>query len=159
MKYWLPLLLFTPLSAWADDTDLDGFRSCALSEEAPTTATVYHHCAAQMVASCGASKTAAEATACIDAAGQRLERRRLVEFDALIAEDPAPTWLPEGGVATVGALIELSVNNGKGSCLLVADRDEKNGVAVGQRAVNGAFCNLVVEGDAYGLLVNMGRQG
>jgi len=159
MRVWPFLLMLTPFAVMADDTDLDAFRACALAEEAPTTATVYHHCAAQLVAPCGASKTASEAAACIDKARIRVERRRLAEFDALIAQDPAPDWLPEGGVKTVGAAIELSVNNGKGSCMLVADRDKKDGVAVGQRAVNGAFCNLVVEGDAYGLLVNMGRQG
>ncbi len=151
-------LMLAPFTALADDADLDAFRACALMEEAPTTATVYHHCAAQLVGPCGASKTAAEAVACIDGARQRIERRRLAEFDALIARVPAPDRMPEGGVSTVGAMIDLAVNNGKGSCLLVADRDEKNGVAVGQRAVNGAFCNLVVEGDAYGLLVNMDRQ-
>ena len=159
MRLWLALITLAPFTALADDADLDAFRACALAEEAPDTATVYHHCAAQLVAPCAASKTAAEAAACIDTARQRVERRRLAEFDALIAEDPAPDWLPEGGVETVGAAIELSVNNGKGSCLLVADRDKTDGVAVGQRAVNGAFCNLVVEGDAYGLLINMGRQG
>lgn len=159
MRLWLALILLTPFAAMADDADLDAFRACALAEKAPTTATVYHHCAAQLVAPCGASKTAAEAAACIDLARQRIERRRLDAFDALIAEDPAPDWLPEGGAKTVGAAIDLSVNNGKGSCMLVADRDKKDGVAVGQRAVNGAFCNLVVEGDAYGLLVNMERQG
>lgn len=159
MRFWPVLILLTPFAAMADDADLDAFRACALAEEAPTTATVYHHCAAQLVAPCGASKTAAEAVSCIDTARQRVEQRRLAEFDALIAQDPAPDWLPEGGVATVGAAIDLSVNNGKGSCLLVADRDKNNGVAVGQRAVNGVFCNLVVEGDAYGLLINMERQG
>lgn len=159
MRLWPVLILLTPFAAMADDADLDAFRTCVLAEEAPTTATVYHHCAAQLAAPCGASKTAAEAASCIDAVRQRVERRRLAEFDALIAQDPSPDWLPEGGVETVGAAIELSVNNGKGSCVLVADRDKNNGVAVGQRAVNGAFCNLVVEGDAYGLLVNMERQG
>ena len=159
MKLWPLLLALTPFAALADDADLDAFRACALAEEAPTTATVYHHCAAAFAAPCGASKTAAEAASCIDAARQRVERRRLAEFDALIAQDPAPDWLPEGGVATVGEMIDQSLNNGKGSCLLVADRDKQNGVAVGQRAVNGAFCNLVVEGDAYGLLVNAGRKG
>ena len=158
MRYWLALLLLFPITAMADDADLDAFRACALAEEAPNTATVYHHCAAQLVAPCGASSTAAEAAACIDAARQRVEKRRLAEFDALIAQDPAPDWLPEGGVDTVGAAIDLSVNNGKGSCLLVADRDKNEGVAVGQRAVNAAFCNLVVQGDASGLLVNMERQ-
>ena len=158
MKFWPLLLCLTPFAALADDADLDAFRTCAFAEDAPTTATVYHHCAAKLVAPCASSKTAAEAVACIDTARKRVERRRLVAFDALIVQDPAPAWLPEGGVATIGAAIELSVNNGKGSCLLVADRDEQNGVAVGQRAVNGAFCNLVVAGDAYGMLVNMERQ-
>ncbi len=158
MKLWLALLMLAPFAVMADDADLDAFRTCALKEATPTTATVYHHCAAQLVAPCGASQTAGEAVACIDGSRQRVERRRLAEFDALIAENPAPDWLPEGGVATVGALIDLAVNNGKGSCLLVADRDKNNGVAIGQRAVNGAFCNLVVEGDAYGLLINMERQ-
>ena len=157
MKYWLIFVALTPFAALADDADLDAFRACALAEEAPTTATVYHHCAARLAAPCGASKTAADASACIDGYRQQLEQRRLAEFDALIAQDPPPDWLPEGGVATVGALIDQSLNNGKGSCLLVADRDKQTGVAVGQRAVNGAFCNLVVEGDAYGLLVNAGR--
>lgn len=146
-----------PFAAMSDDADLDAFRDCALAEEAPTTATVYHHCAAQLVAPCGASKTASEAVACIDESRQRVERRRLAHFDALIAQDPAPDWLPEGGVATVDAMIDHSLNNGKGSCLLVADRDKQTGVAVGQRAVNDAFCKLVVEGDAYGLLLNAGR--
>lgn len=159
MRLWPALIILAPFAALADDADLYAFRACALAEEAPDTATVYHHCAAQLVAPCGASKTAAEAAACIDIARQRVERRRLAEFDALIAKDPAPDWLPEGGVETVGAAIDLSVNNGKGSCLLVADRDKTDGVAVGQRAVNSAFCNLVVEGDAYGLLINMERQG
>lgn len=155
----IALILLAPFAAMADDADLDAFRSCVLAEEAPTTATVYHHCAAQLVAPCGTSKTASEAAACIDLARQRVEQRRLAELDALIAEHPAPDWLPEGGLETVGAAMDLSVNNGKGSCMLVADRDKTDGVAVGQRAVNSAFCNLVVEGDAYGLLVNMGRQG
>ncbi len=159
MRLWLALIILAPFAAMADDADLDAFRTCALAEEAPTTATVYHHCAAQLVAPCGASKTAAEAVSCIDIARQRVERRRLAEFDALIVQDPAPDWLPEGGVSTVGAAIDLSVNNGKGSCLLVLDRDKNDGVAVGQRAVNGAFCNLLVESDAYGLLINMERQG
>lgn len=159
MKSWSVIFLLAPFAAFAGDADLDAFRACALAEEAPNTATVYHHCAARLVAPCGSSSTAAEAAACIDTARQRVEKRRLAEFDALIAQDPAPDWLPEGGVKTVGAAIDLSLNNGKGSCLLVADRDKSDGVAVGQRAVNGAFCNLVVEGDAYGLLINMGRQG
>ena len=159
MKYWLVPLLLTPFAALAEDADLDAFRACALSEETPTMNTVYHHCASELVASCGASKTAAEAVTCIDTARQRVETRRLAEFETLTAQDPAPDWLPEGGVTAVGEAIDLSVYNGKGSCLLVADRDEKNGIAVGQRAVNDAFCRLVVEGDAYGLQVNMGRQG
>ena len=146
-------------AALADDADLDAFRACALAEAAPTTATVYHHCAAQLAAPCGASKTAAEAVACIDETRQRMERRRLAEFDALITEDPAPDWLPDGGVATVGAMIDQSINNGRGSCALVADRDRQSGVAVGQLAVNAAFCGLMIEGDAYGLLVNAGRKG
>lgn len=159
MKLSPLLLTLAPFAALADDAGLEAFRACALAEKAPTTATVYHQCAARLVASCGAAKTAAEAASCIDSARQQLERRRLAEFDALIGADPAPDWLPDGGVATVGAMIDRSVNNGKGSCLLVADRDKRNGVGVGQRAVNGAFCSLVVEGDAYGLLVNAGRKG
>lgn len=159
MKLWPALIILAPFAVMADDADLDAFRACALAEETPNMASVYHHCAAQFAAHCGSSSTAAAAAACIDVARQRVEKRRLAEFDALIAKDSAPVWLPEGGVETLGAAIDLSVNNGKGSCLLVADRDKSGGVAVGQRAVNGAFCNLVVEGDAYGLLINMERQG
>ena len=124
--------------------DYQAFRACVEAvEDAAVTAT-FHHCAAEIAAPCGASATAKEAAACIDAKRVGIE----AEIDAQIARLAAA----EGDRETeVRSALDANRAAGVASCAVVAQRDASSGVAIGQRAVNGAFCQLVVSGDVLGL--------
>ena len=123
--------------------DYDEFRACVEAVEGAAVTATFHHCTHAIAAPCGASKTAKEAAACMD--GERAEME--AEIEAQIAVLAAKTGDAPDEVR--GAL-EGNRSAGEASCAIMAQRDAAAGVAVGQRAVNGAFCGMIVTGDVLG---------
>ena len=123
--------------------DYDEFRACVEAvDEAAVTAT-FHHCTANIAAPCGTAATAKEAASCMDEKRAAME----LEIEAQIAVLAAKTGDAPDEVR--GAL-DGNRSAGEASCAMMAQQDATAGVAVGQRAVNGAFCGMIVTGDVLG---------
>lgn len=128
----------------AGAADYSAFRACVGEVAASSVAGTYNVCAAPLVVHCAASATAAEAANCIDAARAGLDAAiesqtaRLAELDGKAADD-------------VEEALDANRAAGEASCAVVMEHDRTSGVAVGQRAVNAAFCRLVVSGDVLGM--------
>lgn len=136
----LALLIFaTPAAA-----DFDGFRQCADGQAAASVTGTYNACIAPLVVHCAASATAAEAATCIDAVRAGMEQEIEAQVARLTAADAS---VAEGVDETLAANRAV----GEASCGVLAQRDASSGVAVGQRAVNAAFCQLVISGDVLGM--------
>ncbi|MEM7524648.1 MAG: hypothetical protein AAF360_12995 [Pseudomonadota bacterium] len=132
----------------APAADFEPFRACvAAADETAVTAT-YHHCTAPLASHCGASATAADAVACIRAVRD--------EFEAEIASGvEALAERTEERRADVEWYLADGRGSGESSCAVMASQDQARGVAVGQRAVNGAFCELIISGDVLALLIRL----
>lgn len=123
--------------------EYDEFRACVEAvDEAAVTAT-FHHCTGALAQPCGASATAKEAAACIDGERAGIE----TEIEAQIA---VLSRLSGDAPAEVRDALSGNRSAGEASCALMAQRDAATNVAIGQRAVNGAFCRLIVSGDVLG---------
>lgn len=133
----------------AQATDRDAaFRACVAETATASVTTTFHHCTGALAAPCGSEKTAADAVACIDEARATLETRIEIETRALAAREGESRKEVEWYLAD-------SRGSGESSCAVMASQDAVAGVGSGQRAVNGAFCRLVVSGDAYALLLKL----
>ncbi|MEM7270442.1 MAG: hypothetical protein AAF401_14480 [Pseudomonadota bacterium] len=156
MKWVLALSLIAG-PVLAQDRNYDGFHACVWSVADPTDQTVYHHCTAPLVSHCGVAKTAKDAVACIEAERDALQDQVTAEAAEFSRMETLPPNFPEAGVDVAMDELSLSNDTGAAACILMSDRDEKAGVAVGQRAVNSAFCQLMAAGDVYGLLTQFKR--
>lgn len=140
-----------PTAAAADaasSPDFTAFRGCVACVEDVTAGSSFHRCTGALAAHCGGSATAAEAVACIGAVREDVEARIEAGVDALAdrsgdEREEIEWYLADGR------------GSGESSCAVMASQDAATGVAVGQRAVNGAFCDLIVSGDVYALLLRL----
>lgn len=156
MRFWTmtaaALAALAPVGApaAAAEADFDGFRACVAAVEDATVASSFHACTGALAAPCGAAATAAEAATCIRAVRDEVEAAITAEIDALVLasgdERAEIEWYLADGRAS-----------GTSSCAVMASQDRAAGVAVGQRAVNEAFCELIVSGDVFGLLLRLDR--
>lgn len=132
----------------ASTPDFAAFEGCVAGVEDVTAGSSFHRCTGALAAHCGASATAADAVACIGAVRDDVEARIEAGVDAFA--DRSGDEREE---------IEWYLSDGRGSgessCAVMASQDAATGVAVGQRAVNGAFCELIVSGDVYALLLRL----
>lgn len=133
-----------------DRAAIAAFDACVAEVEEATIASTFHHCTGPLAAHCGASETAAEAARCIEEARAGVEARIEEEAAALAAAG-------NGRREETERLLATARGGGAASCAVMASRDASDGVAVGQRAVNGAFCELVASGDALALLLRLGE--
>jgi len=141
----LALCLAQPV--WANEAEQDAaFRQCVAETKDEGVSTSYHHCTGALVTSCGNEETAKAAVDCINTSRDRLKGKIAVATEVLSAETGEPVQEIEATLADTRA-------SGESACALMARNDADAGVAVGQRAVNLAFCELVAEGDVYALLV------
>lgn len=152
MKYlalFLALALAHPTLAdgGADD---DAFRACVAETKDEGVSTSYHHCSSMMVTSCGNEATAKDAVDCINAVRDHLSGHVAVSTEVIAASTGEPVQEIEATLADTRA-------SGESACAVLAKSDADAGIAVGQRAVNLAFCELVAEGDVYALLVVLER--
>lgn len=124
--------------------DYTAFRACVEAvEEAAVTAT-FHHCTAEIAAPCGGFATAQEAATCMN--GKRKEMEAEVDRQTAVLADQSGDAVEE-----VRSALEGNRSAGEASCAMMAQQDAATAVAVGQRAVNGAFCQLIVTGDVLGM--------
>ncbi|MEM8755320.1 MAG: hypothetical protein AAGF90_20340 [Pseudomonadota bacterium] len=134
--------------ATAAEPDFDGFRACVAEAEAATVTSTFHHCTAALAVHCGDERTAADAVACIAAARGAVEAR--------IEDGVAALSAASGDRAEeIRWLLADGRGAGDSSCAMMASRDAAAEVAVGQRAVNASFCELIVSGDVYALLLRL----
>ena len=145
------IMLATALAAGlAAPAFADGFaefRACALEGDANVTAT-FHHCTAPLVSHCGASATAKEAAACIDAARSDIETE-ITRASAALGETTGD------GADAIADAMSGNRSAGEASCALMAQQDATTGVKVGQRAVNASFCQAIASGDVLGMVYRM----
>ncbi|MEL7464480.1 MAG: hypothetical protein AAFN79_10460 [Pseudomonadota bacterium] len=136
------ITLLAPAAHAAED--YAAFRACVEAVEEATVTATFHHCTAEIAAPCGASATAKEAAACIDAKRDEMEAEIFAQTFVLAAKtDDAPE--------EVTSALAGNRSAGEASCAMMAQRDAAADVAVGQRAVNGAFCQLIATGDVLGM--------
>lgn len=136
----LPVALL--LAAPAGAADYSAFRDCVGRAAAAPVTGSYGACAAPLVAHCAAAATASEAATCIDAQRAGLEAAIGIQVERLTAAEGAAP-------ADIDAALAANRATGEASCAVVAARDAE--LAVGQRAVNAAFCRLVVSADVLGM--------
>jgi hypothetical protein len=150
MRSILPLLFFfLAAPAFADDGAQDGtFRACVAETEGSGVSTSYHHCSGGLVTHCGASATAKDAVDCIGEIRTHLETH-VAESTVIVADLTGET------VAEMEATLADTRSSGVSACAILASKDIDAGIAVGQRAVNLAFCELVATGDVYALLITL----
>lgn len=142
-------LLGCAASAVADDDPADAqFRSCVAEVEAAAITTTYHHCTGALATSCGSAATAKDAVDCINTVRDHLEAHLQEETDALLAAHPDKR-------DDMTFFLSDARGAGDSSCAVMLDHDIRSGLAVGQRAVNAAFCNLIVSGDLYAMSLKL----
>lgn len=132
------------VAAPAAAQDFDVFRACVEEVEVAAITATFHHCTGVVAQPCGASANAKEAAECIDGKRAAVE----AELDVVIARLAARPDETEEGVRDA---LNANRSSGEASCAVMANQDAAKGVAVGQRAVNGAFCQLIVSGDVLGM--------
>lgn len=130
--------------------DHAALRACIAETEAASEDPVFHHCTAALAEGCGAAATAAEAAACIAAARDGLEGAIAAGRADLVAARAAE-------VETIDWYLDQTRANGEAACVSMVEGQAAAGVAVGQRAVNAAFCDLIVTGDVFVALTRLER--
>ncbi|MEM7544203.1 MAG: hypothetical protein AAF367_01605 [Pseudomonadota bacterium] len=152
MRFLLTVLAMALLGghgALADDSAQDrAFRACVAAVDEAAITTSYHKCTGTLAAPCGASATASDAVACISDLRIHLETHIAAETEILAAANAEK-------VEEVEFYLADSRAAGDSSCAVMASQDASAGLATGQRAVNGAFCALIVSGDVYALILNL----
>lgn len=144
----LALLGFLLAAAPAAAEGYAAFRACVAAVEDASMNETFHHCTAEIAEPCGASATAKAASECI------LNERDAVEAE--IARAAAALAERRGeAVEEVTSALDGNRSAGEASCAMMASQDKTARVKVGQRAVNGAFCDLIVSGDVLGMLYRM----
>lgn len=137
------LAIFAAVPAAAED--YGPLRACMADIEATEENPIFHICTATLAQPCGASKTAAEAVACIDGAGAALGAAIEAGRDALLEANP------EGAEDITWYLDETRANT-EAQCETMAAAEKDAGLPTGQRAVNIAFCQLMATGDVFAAL-------
>ncbi len=143
----LMLALAQPVFADGEVNDAE-FRTCVAETKDEGISTSYHHCSSALVTSCGGEATAKAAVDCINAVRDHLRGHIAVSTEMISARTGEPVQEIESTLAETRA-------SGESACAILASSDADAGVAIGQRAVNLAFCELVAEGDVYALLINL----